>query len=173
MATELNRLNKIKDEDTQQHRPQFEKRQVLDAASQVSGTWGSMQELLQEKIDRSETPGPRSKEVQQSKEPMAANWRGHVLRMEQELKALKAVLSSASGLDTAAIEVVELEDRLEVALLDNQRLQSKNRQLTKELLGLHENATGKGCFGSSSIFLLCGWRLLIPQLFGHNGSLSG
>ncbi|CAO3568181.1 unnamed protein product [Mortierella alpina] len=141
LATELSRLKKIKDEETQQHHPQSEKRQVLDAASQVSGTWGSMQDLLQEKIDRSETPHPRSKVVQQSKGPMAANWQGHVLRMEQELRALKAVLSSASGQDTATIAVVELEDRLEIALLDNRRLQSKNRQLTKELLGLHENAT--------------------------------
>ncbi|KAF9963484.1 hypothetical protein BGZ70_007385 [Mortierella alpina] len=137
LATELSRLNNTKDEETQQYRPQSEKRQLLDAASQVSGTWGSMQDLLQEKNDRSETSGPSSKVAQQSKEAMATNWQGHVLRMEEELKA---VLSSASGLDTAAIEVVELEDRLEAALLDNQRLQSKNRQLTKELLSLHENA---------------------------------
>ncbi|KAF9941524.1 hypothetical protein BGZ67_004804 [Mortierella alpina] len=138
LTTELDRVNKTRDEEAQQDLPRSEKRQLLDAASQVSGTWGSIQEL-----DRLETSSPSSKVAQQTQDVMPTNWQGHVLRIEHELKALKAVLGSfsASGMSTATTDVVELEAQLESALLDNRRLQFKNRTLTKELLSLHEEAT--------------------------------
>ncbi|KAF9950702.1 hypothetical protein BGZ72_007673 [Mortierella alpina] len=141
LATELKLVNNTKNEEAQQCLPQPVKRQLLDAASQVSGTWRSFEELLKEQKDQSETS---SKVAQRSQDPMPANWQGHVRRIELELKALKTVLdnSSASGLTTTATkEVMELEDRLEAVLLDNQRLQIKNRKLTKELLTLHEEVT--------------------------------
>ncbi|KAG9327446.1 hypothetical protein KVV02_000395 [Mortierella alpina] len=137
LTTELERVNKTKDEEAQQDLPRSEKRQLLDAASQVSGTWGSIQEL-----HRLETSSPSSKVAQQTQDVMLTNWQGHVLRIEHELKGLKAVLdsSSALGMSTATTEVLELEAQLESALLDNRRLQIKNRTLTKELLSLHEEA---------------------------------
>ncbi|KAF9573718.1 hypothetical protein EC968_008118 [Mortierella alpina] len=140
LVAELERVNRTKDEEAQQYHPDSEKRRFLDAASQVSGTWGSVQELLSEKKDQSNSPIPSTKEIQQSREAMSTDWQGHVLRIEHELKALKAVLSSSptTGLSITPMKVMELEDRLEAALLDNQRLQIKNRKLTKELLRLHE-----------------------------------
>ncbi|KAF9192336.1 hypothetical protein BGZ51_005729 [Haplosporangium sp. Z 767] len=121
------------------------KGKLLDAASQVSGTWGNTDELLGHE-------GAESRAISSKKDaaitPLAtgrghADWRGHIKKIEEEIRVLKSVLdnkSTTSG--SISVEKFEkLEERLDDALQDNRELQRENRKLTKKLVRLQDDDT--------------------------------
>ncbi|KAI8599547.1 hypothetical protein EDD21DRAFT_157084 [Dissophora ornata] len=141
---ELEKLRSSKETSTQASATET-KVQSLDAATEISGNWGSIEELLDQRgegfrISRSKKTAAQNQ--QRHFEEVPAKWRGHIQKIEQELHAFKATLdrhpsSSSSGATTS--EVDGLEDRLNEVLLDNGRLKQKNKSLTRELLNLHDD----------------------------------
>ncbi|KAG0355832.1 hypothetical protein BG005_005238 [Podila minutissima] len=65
------------------------------------------------------------------------DWRNHIQTIEKELEALKSMLSR----NPSSLLRGDAEERLNDALLENRRLQAKNKSLTKELLSLHEEGS--------------------------------
>ncbi|KAG0207862.1 hypothetical protein BGX28_001011 [Mortierella sp. GBA30] len=135
LEAELERIQTIKEDEAKTASTGSEKRTLLDAASQVSGTWASSEDLLKRRDESSTSP---TMESQHSTETTPVNWWKHVKRIEQELKALKSVLdhTPTSGSQAMSEDTDELVDRLDA---ENQRLQLKNRELTKRLLSLRED----------------------------------
>ncbi|KAF9117052.1 hypothetical protein BGX27_005602 [Mortierella sp. AM989] len=119
---------------------QTRERLLIDAESQVSGNWGSIEELLDQKANESRNMISK-KQLQQSG-PTSAYWKAHIQRIEKELHELKAKLerqpASSSPLPEMAMNTDELGDMMNEILLDNRRLKQKNKSLTKELLRTQE-----------------------------------
>ncbi|KAG0082643.1 hypothetical protein BGZ92_011534, partial [Podila epicladia] len=65
------------------------------------------------------------------------DWKNHIHTIEKELEALKSMLSR----NPSSLLRGDAEERLNDALLENRRLQTKNKSLTKELLSLHEEGS--------------------------------
>ncbi|KAG0035950.1 hypothetical protein BGZ82_004901 [Podila clonocystis] len=67
------------------------------------------------------------------------DWKNHIQMIEKELDALKSMLSR----NPSSLPRDDVEERLNDALLENRRLQNKNKSLTKELLSLHEEGSAQ------------------------------
>ncbi|KAF9425155.1 hypothetical protein BGZ94_007795 [Podila epigama] len=72
---------------------------------------------------------------------LSGDWKGHIQTIEHELHALKKMLSQHAPIGSNGAALEDLEEQLNDALLENRRLQSKNKTLTKDLLNLqHETS---------------------------------
>ncbi|KAG0379915.1 hypothetical protein BGX24_011079 [Mortierella sp. AD032] len=111
---------------------------LVDASSQVSGSWAIADAA-------SEAKNSVKEDYKQNKsgpqlQPTSAAWRQHIKMIEKELEALKTALDRSSP--TAVMkdkseslqQMEDLEDQLYDALLENRRLQVKNKNLARELL---------------------------------------
>ncbi|KAF9131727.1 DDB1- and CUL4-associated factor 12 [Mortierella sp. 14UC] len=120
---------------------------LVDASSQVSGSWatadsalGAKNRIKDRKADSPLKPATRSTSNSDPSAPTSAAWRQHIKMIEHELQALKTVLDrspSATVMKDKAEslqQLEDLEDRLYDALLENRRLQVKNKNLARELL---------------------------------------
>ncbi|KAG0271042.1 hypothetical protein BGZ95_001216 [Linnemannia exigua] len=111
---------------------------LVDASSQVSGSW-AIADAASEAKDSAKEHRKQNKSDPQL-QPTSAAWRQHIKMIEQELDALKTVLDRSSP--TAIMkdkpqslqQLEDLEDQLYDALLENRRLQVKNKSLARELL---------------------------------------
>ncbi|KAG0019601.1 hypothetical protein BGZ80_005564 [Entomortierella chlamydospora] len=140
MARELRRAQAAR-EDSIQQTEQIKGRLLIDAESQVSGNWGSIEELLDKKADGSRIMLSK-RQSQRSEVSPSPYWRAHIQKIERELQALKDKLdrqpASSSPSLGAASDTGGLEDKMDEILLDNQRLKQKNKSLAMELLRLQE-----------------------------------
>ncbi|KAF9172903.1 hypothetical protein BGX20_004598 [Mortierella sp. AD010] len=140
MARELRRAQAAR-EDSIQQTEQNKERLLIDAESQVSGNWGSIEELLDKKADESRIMLSK-RQSQRSEVSPSPYWRAHIQKIERELQALKDKLdrqpASSSPSLGAASDTGGLEDKMDEILLDNQRLKQKNKSLAMELLRLQE-----------------------------------
>ncbi|KAG0345368.1 hypothetical protein BG004_003759 [Podila humilis] len=100
--------------------------------------WSAIEEHLQRKKNAKTLRKSTASQQQHSSKSELGDWKGHIQTIEQELVSLKSVLDRHSILSSAAVPQDELEERLGDALVENKRLQLKNKSLTKELLVLHE-----------------------------------
>lgn len=141
---------------------------LVDASSQVSGSWATAEAaalLVPSKTktrkfdDSTSKPTRSSPNAEELLPPSSAAWRQHIQKIEQELAALKSVLleqrhspinndamkrkAEAEAEAKLLLQVEDLEDQLYDALLENRRLQVKNKTLARELLSSHHNH-GKG-----------------------------
>ncbi|KAG0259069.1 hypothetical protein BG011_002849 [Mortierella polycephala] len=73
-----------------------------------------------------------------------ADWKGHIKKIEGEIRALKSVLDNKSTTSSGSISIEKVEklvERLDNALQDNRELQQENRKLTKKLVRLQDDDT--------------------------------
>ncbi|KAF9134729.1 hypothetical protein BG015_003373 [Linnemannia schmuckeri] len=132
---------------------------LVDASSQVSGSWATAEAAAllppsknKHSKDTDSTPkptrsSPKAAELSPPTPVTSSAWRQHIQKIEQELAALKSALeqqrpSSATNETSLKgkvevellLKVEDLEDQLYDALLENRRLQVKNKTLARELL---------------------------------------
>ncbi|KAG0218573.1 hypothetical protein BGX33_006711 [Mortierella sp. NVP41] len=138
MELEFDRCLKLATEDTSNRETKVTtKDNLVDASSQVSGSWATADALLAKRKDEL-----TSKRTTHSKSELSSEaWRQHIQRIEKELESLKTVLdrSSRTAISTLkgrpeSVELENLEERLYDALLENRRLQVKNKSLARELI---------------------------------------
>ncbi|KAK3845140.1 MAG: hypothetical protein J3R72DRAFT_50829 [Linnemannia gamsii] len=111
---------------------------LVDASSQVSGSW-AIADAASEAKNSVKEDNKQNKSGPQL-QPTSAAWRQHIKMIEKELEALKTALDRSSP--TAVMkdkseslqQMEDLEDQLYDALLENRRLQVKNKNLARELL---------------------------------------
>ncbi|KFH66872.1 hypothetical protein MVEG_07397 [Podila verticillata NRRL 6337] len=99
--------------------------------------WSAIEEHLQRQEEAETLKRSTASRHSTASTHEQGDWRNHILTIEKELQALKSMLSRTS---LASLPQDDIEERLNDALLENKRLQTKNKGLTKELLCLHEES---------------------------------
>lgn len=97
--------------------------------------WSAIEEHLQRQEETETLKKSTASQHSATSTHEQGDWKSHILTIEKELQALKSMLSRTS---LASLPQDDMEERLNDALLENRRLQTKNKSLTKELLKLHE-----------------------------------
>ncbi|KAF9910861.1 hypothetical protein EC991_005324 [Linnemannia zychae] len=149
LELEVDYLRQTADEEhnSSQHTSPTGRDNLVDASSQVSGSWATADAASEAKTRIKDREADSSSKLAthlssnfDPAAPTSAAWRQHIKMIEQELKALKTVLDRSSSMTVmkdkaeSLQQLEDLEDRLYDALLENRRLQIKNKNLARELL---------------------------------------
>lgn len=105
--------------------------------SDREANWSAIEEHLQRQEEAETLKRSTASQHSTASTHEQGDWRNHILTIEKELQALKSMLSRTS---LASLPRDDIEERLNDALLENRRVQTKNKSLTKELLCLHEES---------------------------------
>ncbi|KAF9923214.1 hypothetical protein FBU30_006732 [Linnemannia zychae] len=156
LELDLNRLRQSNtaDDNNQQRTDQALGDNTVETSSHINSSRDSADAVLSTKIrsadsnERNSTPTSKSyirttSKLDSSSEPIPVSWRQHIQKIEQEVEALKNVLEHSTSIAELKKEketlrqLEDLEDQLYDALLENRRLQVKNKSLARELLDIN------------------------------------
>ncbi|KAI1305406.1 hypothetical protein EDD11_004998 [Mortierella claussenii] len=134
--------------------PSNTKKQFIDAESQVSGNWNSIEDFLGQQLEglksgRSKmTTTKQQDQSEQTSDEAPANFRKHIHKVEQEVQAPNMTMDQHSELEpplsgVAEQQIGELKEKLNYVTLENRRLKRKNKSRIKELLSLYERGAAE------------------------------